>query len=366
MTLGKATSTSPVQLVRNALQKSANSTIPILCIGDSVTEGGIVVSFVDDRWTTKLQRAFQSRYNNGIGGVGWLNTVSSFGYGTSTCQWSGTGSLGGNTNNFGNRTMSWGTNAAVTLTYVGTSFKLQYALGGSNFTSNVDSSGAVTVTVGAGSTNQGVYSSPILASGSHTAVFTPTAGQAIQVTGAIIYNGDEATGVSIFEDALYGQTTTSALAGWASSTGLVDPLSPNICPNPVLVTLMFGLNDNHNGISTATYKTNLQSIIANVKALCTNQPIFLLCGQWLAGAYAPDGVNFGIAASQVAAADPLNCIYSSFLSTITGTNLGGDGIHPNEAGMLAIANQIAAIFTSTASPMGGSTRPYPFQGGIAR
>lgn len=355
--------------IKTLLENCSTTPVNILCIGDSTTEGGNATNFVDDRWTEKLQRGLQSAFNYGNGGVGWLNTVSSFGYGSSTCQWSGSGSLGGGVRNFGNRTMAWATNAAVTLTYTGTSFKAQYLLGTSSFTVAVDGGAPVTVNPAAGTTNQGAYSAPVLTNGSHTAVFTPTVGQTVPVTGAIIYNGDETTGVQVFEDALYGQTTTSALAGWCSSTGLIDPLSANFCPNPALVTIQFGLNDDHNGISTATYKSNIQSIISNVQSLCSNTPIFIVCGQWNAGAYAPDGRAFSDAAQQIATADPTHVVYTDFFSTITAgySTLDNDSIHPNNAGEVAIANQLLSLFTFAGPSFSDvSIKPHPFQPGTAR
>lgn len=361
---------SPKLRLAGALGKAQTSTVNILCIGDSVTEGGQHSAFVNGRWVHVLQQNLQAQFGANRGGIGWLNCYSSIAYGTSTTYWSGSGSHSGtsHTRAFGGRYMVWAVNEVVTLTYVGTSFKVQYQLGTSDFTVNVDGSGAVNVSPGAGSTLQGAYSSPVLASGSHSAVFTPTSGQALKIFGAVIYDGDESAGVIAYENALYGNTTTSALSTYAGLTGLTDSMSANFCYNPSLVTIMFGLNDDNGGMSTATYTANLQTIISNVKSFCTNNPTFLVCGQWDAGSYSTHGLLFDAAAEAVATADPENVIYNSYYSTITsgaGT-IYTDSIHPNDAGHTAIGNQMSAFLAPTVSFSDTGTRPHPFQPGSAR
>lgn len=397
MSLKSPTFTNAIQPVLKAFSNSATTPCNWLALGDSVTEGstnGVVTSnILPIRWVNVLLATLQTQYTAGVGGPGFLRTYyehvtagaltgSAAGANYWTSGGGGTG-VSNDTRAFGSQTYNAAANEVITLHYTGTSFMLQFDLGGSSFTVNVDGGGAVTVTPGAGSTMQGTYSSPVLSHTAHTAVLTPTAGQALKVRGAFIYDSDESTGIHMWEHALGGQTSTQYIAAGkpGTVTGLTDPLA--LCINPVLVTIMLCINDFIFAVNPATSTSNIQTLISNIRSLCTNNPVFLLCipfevGQFYGSPpYTYAWQQYVAAIKAVAAADPTNICWIDCTPGFTvpsagnsydGGRFGTDLTHPITPGYAQAASLISTPLLpgSAVSFSGVSSRPHPFSPGLAR
>lgn len=352
----------PLKTITDALAACATTAVNIMTFGDSITEGaGPASNYIDARYISYLGYLLQTRFL-ADGGLGYVNVYSGTGVngpssGSCYWEWSPAGPTGAASLRApgGRITTDPAVGTGVSLTYVGTSFKLLYKQGTSDcqpFTVNTNFLGAVTVTPATtgGARYDGVYQSPVQAHGTYLAAITPSSGNAIRPAGAVIYDGDETGGIHVFEHGYYGIDSTQELQGGAphpgTVEGLTDILSVNMCVDPALVIIFLGLNDGNHGISAATYKTNIQSIIDNVKSLCTRSPSFVLVGPYNTTYGGNMDAYYG-KLQEIAAADQFNVRAFSLNVGFPDTgDISGDNLHPTSQGHAHIAALIAPIFPS--------------------
>jgi lysophospholipase L1-like esterase len=345
----------PLKRFRAALATADTTALNWWALGDSITES-TGASKLDDGYVYRLLRALQKRATpTGRGGFGYLNTywTSFSGSSGSDAYWtfSGGGSTASGTSPFGGKKYVFSAGETATLTFTGTSFKIHHRQGDGTsipFTVTIDGGAPATVTpstTGGGNT-RGVYTSSTLTRGAHTVVIAPASGaNTMIIYGATLYDGDETGGIHVYNDGFFGWTSTQFLAGIGAS--FTD--AQTLAANPALVTIHLGTNDYSTGVATATYGSNLASIIANVKSAVSNTPSFLLIvpSQRFVTSPANAWSGYAAAAKAVAAADPTNVavldLSDHFIDVPTSGNsyTGGlyntDQIHPTDAGHKFIA-----------------------------
>lgn len=332
----------------------ATARVPMLHIGDSVTEGYGAGGF-EGKYTTKLMRALQS--DAGIaGGPGFINSGTWADVDNSSASfWNPVPTIA-QTGFLGSHYGQIPSGASVTLTYTGTSFDLFFMQG---YTSAQPMSVAidggaptsVPITTTGNANYGGFWHSPTLASGTHTAVISPTAGQTLTLLGVHIYDADENRGVHGWEGGHQGIT---AVAIAADPSGYFGNSVPRI--QPAVVTMYLGLNDWANGITPASYQASLSSIITSVNGYCTTAPSWVICGIYndVTGNNNPTYPlsAFTAAAKAVADADTVNRRFVDF--NTAGVSLGSDQIHPTPAGHTAMATALHPALLSLAGASGST------------
>lgn len=333
----------------------ATAMLPMLHIGDSVTEGTKAGGF-EAKWTTKLLRSLQA--DAGItGGPGWVNSGTYVNTDNSMASfWNPVGSTT-TSGLLGNKTGLFGTSNATTLSFTGTAFSLHFfqGFGGAQpMTVTIDGGAANTVTVPTtgGANNRGVWTSPTLTAGTHTAVIAPTTGQQLSIRGVHIYNGDQGKGVHGWEGAHYG--STAAEQSGAPTTWFQDACA---VIQPAVVTLFLGLNDRTNNTAGATYQTYLSTIISAVNSYCTVPPSWVVCGIYAeAAAETVPLADYTAAAQAVVNADAVNRRFVD-LSKVS-IPLDADGVHPTPTGHAAIATAIRPAVLDLAGASAPVSNPF--------
>lgn len=352
----------PLVTARAGFAAAGTTPCNIIVYGDSVTQGvaaynpGSATALIDYRYTTKLARRLQTKYQSG--GLGYMNSIeidNNAPAGTAYWTWSNGDSGGFDSRNFNGEIETVVADETVTLHWVGTSIKFQHQRGttGLGTLSVVTDGGApdtITPTSTGGLDYQGIYTSATLSHGSHVTVVTPSTGKTPFICGVEIFDGDEGKGIRMWNHGRVGQYS-GGVADMFSVAGLTDPLSANLCANPALCIIFLGINDCVIAFSVSSFQTNITQIIANTKSLCASSPSFLLLGAYdiSSASGSPDIGPYNAALAAVAAADPNNVAYLD-LRTIGSISMN-DALHPDNVGHNTIANAIAA-FVST--PIGGT------------
>lgn len=151
----------------------------------------------------------------------------------------------------------------------------------------------------------------------------------------------------------YGSSITfrnPSVAGTQSSWGATNVHSLVTSENPDLVIIAFGMNDGTAGVSTTTFKNNIQAIINDVKATNPNTE-FILVAPMLAN---PDSSYSGSQASYKASLQTLTGV-GTVLADLTGVHqellnhkkygdLTGNNInHPNDFLIRWYAQEVAGL-----------------------
>jgi lysophospholipase L1-like esterase len=197
--------------------------------------------------------------------------------------------------------------------------------------------------------NYGGRVTPIrgLSAASHTLDVDWVSGVAL-LEGAMIYNGDEETGVRVWNGARGGAQTVTFSAGgtwWLDSLATVAP---------ELVTIMLGVNDYANNIAVATFSARLQTIITNVRVTVPTAQILLVAPyQAYVAAPAAPWSDYVAAMEAICQADP-SVLFTSLVGVFGGYTdppVGGsaliaaDRVHPTPAGHTLIASEIDKAIT---------------------
>jgi lysophospholipase L1-like esterase len=257
----------------------------IVCIGDSITEGqgaeGPPSSGFENRWLARLRDQLRSRFpTQGLtgGGRGFIGVAGtgelSFAWPATTSQSLGTGTAGPKAKFL----QLAAAGQSITFNLVGDSADImwmQVAYGGT-FSWAVDGGPATKVSTNGSSTVDGKLTHIALgAPGSHTLVLSWVSGRS-NIDGVIEYDGDYSSGIQTHDAGHYGYQTSSwvsALNGGAAGSSAAAIAA--LAPAAVIITL--GVNDQYSGVAPATYQSNLQTIISDLKArLPSPYPTFLL------------------------------------------------------------------------------------------
>ena len=150
--------------------------------------------------------------------------------------------------------------ATFTSDLAGTVADIYYLNSGGSFTYSIDGGAAVTVTPN-GSQTVGVVTVTGLANATHTILITSTSANS-QILGAMVRNSTT-KGTFIYNSGLGGSKT----ADWIQSGAWYG--QANLVANgwhPNLSFLMLGINDLNTGVTSSTYKANMQTLITTLKA----------------------------------------------------------------------------------------------------
>lgn len=245
------------------------------CIGDSITEGQGATAY-DNRWLGRLRDMLRSRYPTpGLtgGGRGYVNIT---GTGELSFAWPTTitGSPPGVTTGpkaGGLQFNATGQQVAFTLTGDSADIMWEQVGFGGTFSYKVDSGATTNISTNGGSTVDGKITHISLGSaGAHTLTLAWVSGAA-NVDGVVEYNGDFSAGIQVHDCGHYGWQTST----WTGTNSGVYASIAALSPALVIITL--GVNDQFLGVVPATFQSNLQAIIGDVRAALTSPyPSFAL------------------------------------------------------------------------------------------
>lgn len=258
----------------------------IVCIGDSITEGqgaeGPRSGGFENRWLARLRDQLRARFPTQEligGGRGFIGAA---GTGELTFAWPATPSPGlGTGTSLGPKSKFLqlnGSGQSISFDLTGDAADIMWTqtpFGGA-FSWAVDGGSAEQVSTNGGSTVDGKLTHITLgAPGPHTLVVSWVAGEC-DIDGVIEYDGDYSSGIQLHDAGHYGYDTSSwvsALTGGAVS----GPAAAIAALAPAAVIITLGVNDQFNGVPPATFQSNLQTIIRDLRArLPRPHPTFLL------------------------------------------------------------------------------------------
>lgn len=266
--LGADTFSTDLGTWQQALTLASSQSVSALFIGSSTTKGGNA-STLDNRYVDVLGRLLHARFNDVavVGGkfiraddTGWTTT--------------GTVSLNGEGFALGSHTMSSGATLSRTESTC-TGFELHFVQGPGQgtFTYQIDGGSAVTVTPntsGAANRHDGILSITGLSVGSHTLKVNAT--NACIINGIYVYNGDQSSGVRIYNSGK-GSTSSTDFAAAAADTIWTRATAIGSIN---LVFVMLGSNEYSGNINPVTFKTNLSTIITKARAALKAPSIVLV------------------------------------------------------------------------------------------
>lgn len=253
-----------------ALAGRAYAPVDILSITDSIGEG---------QGATTLERRYQSRLRDRLreqfptsgvaGGRGFIKAdwyTNSF---TPPAIATGATNVRDRTRGPGGSTYRLKAGGDVTFSGIaGTSFRVFFwlASGGTGLV-EVDGVAQTSLTTNPGGTQGALSSSYALTAGNHTIKITQSGSGDVFISGIMVYNGDEAAGIRIWDAGHFGYSSsdlvTSPPANWV---GQISNLS--------LVNYEIGTNDFKLPNSPAVFKSNLQASIDNLRTV-VSPPIIL-------------------------------------------------------------------------------------------
>ena len=354
---------------KTAIAAQASVPVNILCIGDSIVEG-TSVSTLPSRWVQVMLAGI--RASLGIsGGVGYVPTYYASSTMTDLVTFTGTTQQTASTVTYfglGGRHTRMSAAATASFTFSGTGCDIIAARGsgGSTFTYTVDggaSQGPVSTTNASLDQSGSVTQIRGLADGAHTVIVTAAA-NFIYLEGFMVYAGDEASGVRLWESghsswrtADFIETQVTGQAGtWYDGYGLADP---------DLVVIALGTNDY--GISTVgsrltprQYRTNLEALLHAVRGQSVNDPSIVLWEPAFRGdnpAVLSNGSVLGTwpdfiqQIRQLAERDGKITLFDANAvmgDQSTGANplTNADKLHPSAAGHTALGQAMAALLAS--------------------
>lgn len=349
-------------------------------IGDSVTEGqasSTPMFTANKRYVDIVRLALQARNLNGI--VGGQGAFGHFFGSAANTPWTygGTALSASSQPRFAmDRSVNLaggGTPSTATITMGPmTSLDVYFWQGSAAtlpFTVTINGNvNTVTPSTTGGLINNGVVNltNGVNTGANNTIVYTGNAGGISYPSGQGHRNGDETAGVRTLELGHFGYTSTTyinSLNTDNNSNGLA-PMMPIL--NPDLYVICLGLNDYQAQVATATFASNISSIIAACKAWASGfTPSFLLVSMYVRQDIAIQPITMAQYASAlqgVSSGDTANTVFFDLAPVFAGnygTYLNADNLHPNDAGHAAIGNALAPIILGS---LGGAGINVPILG----
>jgi hypothetical protein len=322
--------------------------VDIIAIGDSIVE-----SMLSPRrelaWPQLLRDGVRSaRFSGSVrGGLGYapaFSVSSSVGdfwarSGAVTVSTLGTG--------LGCRALVAPNGASVSLGFTGTGLDVLYtSCADSSFAYSVDGGADIAIDKRGGPLVSGnVLQVRGLCDGAHTITVKGTALGNAYVEGAMVYRGDENSGVRMWE---------SGHSGWQASDFNANPNwrgSFQAVPNPKLVLIALGRNEYQKNISVATFSSELTTLVSTARGLLSGKVysgVIMAAHKRVPIAGYPDWADFENAMQSIAAAnsfgyltmstaigDPVAAIAAGLIEPNT-------GCHPLATGHNAYANALLA------------------------
>ncbi|MDR7113874.1 lysophospholipase L1-like esterase [Microbacterium trichothecenolyticum] len=318
----------------------------IMNIGHSVTEGASATGS-GLRWTDKLRDSLRGLLGISGGGLNYFPATGGSYPALLPSNWTvtaGTANAGGSGEGVGRYARAMTTSSKLSLTFTGTSIRLFFTSysGGPTVTVTIDGSPVASFSAASGSTSYvGSTTYSGLSAGSHTIELTNTGAQ-FNFQGAIVYNGDETSGVRVINAGHSGDQVSNIMgvSPLTRQTSLWTALAPD------LVTIEYGINEYRNNTPVATFKTNLTNMVAALETAIGHSAIVIVIDYQATHATTPVAAwsAYKDAMREVAAENGLPVVDLSTISTlgIGQSGMNGDNIHPNDAGHLAIANLVSA------------------------
>lgn len=349
-----------------ALASRSAAAVKLMFVGDSTDEGARSTG-LSTRSLTLIQSGLRSRYGQSAGGFGYIKA------------WYGTGDITGaagfplswsspsgdavttrtrSTYGLGRMCVVGGSGDVMTLTltsggpYVATSVDVHYAeaaVATSALEIRLDGSLLTTLnTVNPSPRDNRTYRVTVPdTSSTHTITVTFT-GQASYLCGFEIFNGDETSGIHVYDSAVSGANSAlwagvSPTTYWLDRVGLIQPH---------LLVFCSGINDFFNSSAqTATpteYQTNLTSALSNIRARITSAPAVVFAPRWERGGNTAGLTHqwaaYLAAMRAVVAADGSAAIFDLHRRFPAGAQVGtfplinsADLTHPTDAGYRYIA-----------------------------
>lgn len=341
----------PLKRFRQALAERKTRRVTIAHLGDSITAGA--GGGLDGRFTSVFVDELRRLYpTNGktTGGRGFLS-VTPDNYGPVT----GNATIvSGGTNAFSpdGHMAALASGYSITWTFTGTGVDILYlmATGAGAFNWAVDGGSGTTVSADATYPNElSVVQVRGLAPGDHTLTLSGV-DTTVRIAGVIAYDEDETSGFSSIVGGVGGATT----AYW--TTTATPPRWASYLPvyQPDLFVIGLGTNDYYHPtahITAAAYKTNLETIIAEIKNRTTVDPSIVLLAPAVTNASAPldPWIDYKTALHAIAAADHANIAVFDWgypmnptsTATTAGGLMGADLVHPTSAGHEFIGKALA-------------------------
>lgn len=330
----------------DAIRNRQNKPVNILAIGDSVTEGSQIAAQAG-RWIDKLANRMRRLYPTpGAPGVdgqvyypGHYQTGSRADLFTNSVPG---GVTTGNLFGLGLRYLNMTTGGVTEVSFTGTGFELSLVSWNATgpMTIEVDS-----VVVGTATAWHPIttfldgysWSHHGLTYGPHTVKITAGA-STIRLGGMSVYNGDEVSGIRVYDSGHTGYKASDFNAqDWDGAISWADP---------DLVLIGLGFNEIGTGVPVATFKAEMISLVAKIRAATTGKdPAICLLQFWPSTTYPLDlQLTFKEAITEIVTADPT--LFRIDLSEVVDSmndplNLIADNTHPNSTGSLPIAEYIA-------------------------
>lgn len=343
--------------------------INVVCIGDSITEGFYATTLAG-RWVEQLAVKLAAAYDGTAVPVYYPAHTSQTNY---TWPWTLAGGSNNTTYGLGRRAYNVGSGATMSISFSGDSFRLFYAKTGSGgvFSYAVDGGAAVQVDTSGSEAGGLAVTVTGLAAGTHTVAIARVSGTSV-VEGLIGYTGT--TGIRVYDSGHSGYEAADFVDG--SNPHWIDAIATI---QPALVIIMLGVNDTQS-VSAADFQTNVETLIANVRAQTTFPPSIALVATYKHGSplgYPEDEwADYTAALDTIAAADDevlvvdLEPAFGGFGAVTTELGLmHPDRVHPINAGHQRIAETIVGVLTSRTprevQEFAASALPPPFVGCIA-
>lgn len=341
----KATAISTAQ---SALGNRSTTPFDVLFIGDSTLEGqGATVR--DFRYVNRFRDLIRSQFPTpGVAGGSNYQTAaplqSSFPKDPLPQTLTVTSAFGLGRRNI---QMVSGTSASSLVFHVvATSVKLTYLLGSlATFTYQVDAGTPVSVNVAGTRTPATTLSITGLGGTAHTITIKWETGGTINFDGLYVYNGDETRGIRVWEGGHYGYKT----GDFTNVTYASDWMAHITNIQPQLVVIALGTNDAITDTS-ATFKSNMQTLVANVRSVITNPPSIVLVGQpQRKDTLIEPWANYLTALTQIASSDAAIDVLdlTKIMPQVSGApaNWYVDSVHPTNKGYAELARALVEFVT---------------------
>ena len=346
---------------RAALANRNNARCNMLHIGDSITWGYKATTdgaaSYAAAWTTILRDTMRARFPNSpavAGGFGYISARQDFGSTRTDAPITHVGGAQSSTYGLDRQSRIMSSGATETVTFTGTGIDVQYLKwpGGGTFSWAIDGGTATNVsTTNATQTENNTVQIRGLTAGAHTLVVSYVSGGTSFVGGYYAYNGDESKGIGswmlAFPSVMSSYWSDTTASKWANGLPWATP---------DLVTIELGANDYNQSsyVPSATFRANIETLIATIKSVLTYSPSFVLVPVWeLVKAGNPEAWQAYVDAMYaIAAADAANvCVFDAAKrvrvgspgNTAGGLLGAGDGAHLSPQGNRYLAESLATF-----------------------